>query len=125
MKISLHHQNQKYEADLSKPLDISIPLLEGDQSVNCFYAPLMETFPVDCRRLYVGSTTKGGPLNFLNVRLNPHGNGTHTECVGHIAKEPFSINKSLKKFSLYCKISQHLSNAKDVNNDRVIMREQD
>jgi kynurenine formamidase len=30
--------------------------------------------------------------------MNPHGNGTHTECVGHIAKEFYSINKCLTEF---------------------------
>jgi kynurenine formamidase len=122
MKISLEYQNQKYQADLSKPLDISIPLKEGDQTVNCFYAPLMETFPVIAGD-FIGSTTKGGPLNFLNVRLNPHGNGTHTECVGHIAKEPYSINKSLNNFHFVAKLVS-IYPMRDVNNDRVIMKKQ-
>ena len=122
MKISLEYQNQKYQADLSKPLDISIPLKEGDQTVNCFYAPLMETFPVVAGD-FVGSTAKGGPLNFLNVRLNPHGNGTHTECVGHIAKEPYSINNSLKNYHFVAKLVS-IYPMRDVNNDRVIMKEQ-
>ena len=121
MKITFQHHNQNYEADLSQPLDISIPLKEGDQSVNCFYAPLMETSPVVAGD-FVGSTAKGGPVNFLNVRLNPHGNGTHTECVGHIAKEPFTINQSLKNFHFVAKLVS-IYPSRDVNNDRVIHKE--
>ena len=40
---------------------------------------------------FVGSTASGGPVNFFNIRVNPHGNGTHTECVGHIAREPYVL----------------------------------
>ncbi len=122
MKITFQHHNQNYEADLSQPLDISIPLKEGDQTVNCFYAPLMEISPVIAGD-FVGSTAKGGPLNFLNVRLNPHGNGTHTECVGHIAKEPYSINQSLKNFHFIAKLVS-VYPSRDVNNDRIILKKQ-
>jgi len=122
MKINFLHHNQKYEADLSQPLDISIPLKEGDQTVNCFYAPLMETAPVIAGD-FVGSTAKGGPVNFLNVRLNPHGNGTHTECVGHIAKESYSINQSLKNFHFIANLVS-IYPTKSVNNDSVILKNQ-
>lgn len=122
MKITFQHHNQKFEADLSQPLDISIPLEEGDQTVNCFYAPLMETSPVIVGD-FIGSTAQGGPLNFLNVRLNPHGNGTHTECVGHITKEPYSINQSLKDFHFIAKVVS-IYPTLNVNNDRVILRNQ-
>ena len=37
-------------------------------------------------------------LNFKNVFLNPHGNGTHTECLGHITTNAFTINKCLQNF---------------------------
>ncbi len=97
MKINFQHKDKNYEADLSQPLDISLPLKEGMESVNCFYAPFMSTSPVVAGD-FIGSTEKGGPLNFLNVKFNPHGNGTHTECVGHIAKEKFTINQCLKEF---------------------------
>ncbi len=122
MKITLHHRDQNYEADLSRPIDISIPLKPGDQTVNCFYAPLMEASPVVAGD-FVGSVAKGGPVNFLNVRLNPHGNGTHTECVGHIAKEPFTINQNLKNFHFVAKLAS-IFPTHSVNNDRVILKKQ-
>ena len=122
MKITFQHHNQNYEADLSYPLDISIPLKEGDQTVNCFYAPLMEASPVIAGN-FIGSTAQGGPVNFLNVRLNPHGNGTHTECVGHIAKEPYSINQSLENFHFIAKLVS-IYPTKGVNNDSIILKSQ-
>ena len=30
--------------------------------------------------------------------FNPHGHGTHTECLGHITREFYSINQCLKQF---------------------------
>lgn len=122
MQIKLTHKGKTYFADLAKPLDISIPLEEGTDTVNCFYAPLMETSPVRAGN-FVGSTQEGGPVNFMNVRLNPHGNGTHTECVGHIATEVFTINQSLQQFHFIAKLVSLYPQRMD-NGDRIIQKEQ-
>ncbi|KAA3639564.1 MAG: cyclase family protein, partial [Bacteroidetes bacterium] len=110
------------KADLQQPIDISIPLEPGDNKVNCFYAPPVEIWPVVAGD-FVGSTEEGGLLNFKNVKLNPHGNGTHTECVGHIAKEKYTINRCLKQFHQIAKLvtiePKVLSNG-----DRIIFWEQ-
>lgn len=122
MWITFQHQERTCRADLSRPLDIAIPLREGPETVNCFYAPPMATEPVVAGD-FVGSTAQGGPVNFLNVRLNPHGNGTHTECVGHIAKEPYTINQCLKQFHFPAWLLS-IFPTKAENGDRVIFREQ-
>jgi len=122
MIVNFFLNQQKYQADLSKPLDISIPLEAGLNTVNCFYAPPMETQPVVAGD-FIGSTQQGGVVNFLNVRLNPHGNGTHTECVGHIAKERYSINQSLIKFHFLAKLISVFPIKLD-NGDRVILKNQ-
>ncbi len=116
------YNGKAYHADLSLPIDIGIPLREGLDTVNCFYAPPMETSPVVAGD-FVGSTAQGGPLNFLNVKLNVHGNGTHTECVGHIAKEPYTINQCLKRFHFIARLISVFPRKLD-NGDRVILREQ-
>ncbi len=121
MKVTVEKGNKSYEADLTQPLDISIPLEAGDQTVNCFYAPRMQTWPVVAGD-FIGST-KYGPVNFMNVKLNPHGNGTHTECVGHIAKEKFSINQSLQKFHFLAKLIS-VTPTEMENGDHVIFKEQ-
>ncbi len=123
MKITanIEYANQRWSADLKKPLDISIPLKAGFETVNCFYAPLMETFPVIVGD-FIGSTQQGGILNFLNVKFNPHGNGTHTECVGHISKEKYTINQSLKDFHFFGKLVS-LYPFKLDNGDRVITKQ--
>lgn len=122
MHIQLKYKDKLYEVDLSKPLDISIPLVEGEGQVNCFYAPLMETWPVVAGD-FIGSTKEGGPLNFLNVKINPHGNGTHTECVGHIAKVPYSISDCLEHYHHIAKVVSVFPTKMD-NGDRVVTLEQ-
>lgn len=39
-----------------------------------------------------GSVALGGAVNFNEIRFNPHGHGTHTETVGHIAKTEYPIS---------------------------------
>lgn len=83
--------------DLNKPLDISIVLQDNAQQVKAFYAPDVQFEAVKTED-FVGSTTDGGILNFKNMHINPHGNGTHTECLGHITKNPIYINDCLQAF---------------------------
>jgi kynurenine formamidase len=119
MITEIHRDGKRYRADLSRPLDISIPLREGMETVNCFYAPPLETAPVVAGD-FIGSTAQGGPVNFLNVKFNPHGNGTHTECVGHIAREVYTINQCLQQFFFVARlVSLYPQNQEG---DRVITR---
>lgn len=83
-----------YKIDLSKPLDLSIPIKNGEENPNCFWAPYPMFDPYKAGS-FVGATYTGAPVNFYNVKINPHGNGTHTECVGHIAIENFAIRNCL------------------------------
>ena len=122
MKIEFERNGRRYRADLSRPLDIAIPLRAGLRTVNCFYAPPLEAEPVVAGD-FVGSVARGGPVNFLNVRLNPHGNGTHTECVGHIAREPYTINESLREFHFLAELVSVYPRPAE-NGDRVIFRDQ-
>lgn len=122
MKIEFQRNGRRYRADLNRPLDIGIPLRAGLRTVNCFYAPPMEAEPVVAGD-FIGSVAKGGPVNFLNVRLNPHGNGTHTECVGHIAREPYTINESLREFHFLAELVSVFPRPAE-NGDRVIFRDQ-
>ena len=81
-------------------MDISIPLRAGAENVNAWYVDPVSIEPVRTEH-FTGSVAEGGSVNFRNIRFNPHGNGTHTECVGHISTEVESINKHLKEFK-YC-----------------------
>jgi arylformamidase len=98
MKISLIYSSKTYEADLSAPLDISIPLRNGTENPSCYYAD-PATFETISAGSFIGSVKLGGSVNHKKVTLTPHGNGTHTECYGHIsADESATINKCLTTF---------------------------
>lgn len=95
MKTIVEILGKTHHIDLNDGLDISIPLKNGFPQVNCFDAPLFYASPLRAGD-FVGSTLHGSPVNFYNIAINPHGNGTHTECVGHIAIEPYYINECYK-----------------------------
>lgn len=97
MFATIFFQGKQHVFDLSEPFDISIPLTEGISSVNAFYAPFLTIEPVRAGN-FIGDVRLGGPVNFKNVMLNPHGNGTHTECVGHISPNGETLNQELKSF---------------------------
>lgn len=97
MKAQITHCNKLYSVDFSKPLDISIPLRNTSDNPTAWYVDAPKFEPVRANG-FVGSVAEGGSVNFRNIEFNPHGHGTHTECVGHISKEFYSINQSLTNF---------------------------
>tara|TARA_R110002049_G_scaffold7974_6_gene44611 strand:- start:278 stop:1024 length:747 start_codon:yes stop_codon:yes gene_type:complete len=86
-----------YTVDLSKPLDISIPLEATKNNPLAWYleAPKIEPVKLDN---WVAKVSEGASVNFNNVYFNPHAHGTHTECVGHISEKFYSVNEVLKEF---------------------------
>lgn len=122
MRAIIEHENKRFQVDLSKPIDISYPLVPGSNVPKCFWAPNIEAAPVRANG-FVGSTAEGGVVNFYDVKLNPHGNGTHTECVGHIAKVQYSVQKSFDKFHFIAKLITVTPRTLD-NGDRVIQEDQ-
>ncbi len=122
MHITFTHSDQSFRVDLSQPIDLSMRLKAGLDTVNCFWAPPVEYTPVIAGD-FKGSTALGGPVNFFNIRVNPHGNGTHTECVGHIAKEPYVLGDCLRKHHFMAKLVS-LYPRKTDEGDRVIFRDQ-
>jgi len=90
-------KEKKIRIDLSKPIDISIPLRAGEKNVNAFFIPpvSMEPFRIGT---FIGDVNQGGSCNVFSIQFNPHGNGTHTETLGHISNEKYPINNFLKKF---------------------------
>jgi kynurenine formamidase len=114
--------NPDLQADLSNPMSIAIPIREGDQTVNAYYAPWMNSEAVASGD-FIGDVSKGGPVNYRNVQFNPHGNGTHTECVGHISAERESVIECLQNFWFLAKVVSVLPIKQD-DGDRVIELQQ-
>ncbi len=103
MQTTITHHGKTFSVNLDEPIDISIPLRRGDENVNAYYIPPIKIEPFRFGN-FVGDVNQGGSCNVNNILFNPHGNGTHTECVGHISKETFTINQCLKKFFFVAKL---------------------
>ena len=97
MKTTISHIGQTFEIDLSKPIDISIPLTNTDANPIAWYIEKPEIEPVQFGN-WIGKVSEGSSTNFNTIFFNPHGHGTHTECLGHITREFYSINQCLKQF---------------------------
>jgi len=98
MKAKITHNNQVFEVDLSKPIDISMPLSDTDDNPIAWYIEKPTIEPVRFGD-WVGKVSKGSSsTNFNNIFFNPHGHGTHTECLGHITKDFYSVNQALRQF---------------------------
>jgi kynurenine formamidase len=84
--------------DLSKPIDISIPLSNDEKNPIAWYQGIPEIEPVKMDD-WIGKVSEGkSSTNFNNIFFNPHAHGTHTECLGHITRDFYSINQCLKQF---------------------------
>jgi len=97
VKTTIHHKYKIITVNLSKPLDISIPLQASQQNPLAWYQNEPNIEPVRMGD-WIGKVSEGGSVNFNNVFFNPHAHGTHTECLGHISKEFHSVNDALKEF---------------------------
>lgn len=97
MKSNLQIGKESYKIDLSKPLDISLPLQASTKNPIAWYLDAPKIEPVKMGD-WVAKVSQGASVNFNNIEFNPHAHGTHTECVGHISKEFYSINDTLKTF---------------------------
>lgn len=96
--------DNKYQIDLSKPIDISIPLTNTDENPIAWYIEKPAIEPVVFGD-WIGKVSEGkSSTNFNNIFFNPHGHGTHTECLGHITNDFYSINQSLKQFFFLAKL---------------------
>ncbi|MDB5035692.1 MAG: kynB 2 [Chlorobi bacterium] len=86
----------EYRFDSARPIDISIPLdFHGDQP-NAFHLPAASAVVAEGGD-FIGDTRRGGSCNCETITMNPHGNGTHTECAGHISHERIAVADVLQR----------------------------
>jgi kynurenine formamidase len=111
--------NNTFGIDLSKPIDISIPLSNTDQNPIAWYIEKPVIEPVKFGD-WVGKVSEGSSTNFNNIFFNPHGHGTHTECLGHITREFYSINQCLKQFFFFAELIS--IEPESINGDLVITK---
>ncbi|EPR73337.1 N-formylkynurenine (Aryl-) formamidase [Winogradskyella psychrotolerans RS-3] len=97
MIATIQYKSKKLKIDLSLPLDLSIPITGKSTNVNAWYLDPPKITPevIDGEII---SVANGAVVNFNTISFNPHSHGTHTETVGHITEEMYSINQYLKQF---------------------------
>lgn len=117
MKTTIVHNGINYTADLSKPLDIAIPLSADENNPIAWYIDKPVIAPVTMGN-WTGKVSEGSSTNFNNIFFNPHGHGTHTECLGHITKDFYSINEALKNFFF---IAELVSITPEVQGDDLVI----
>ena len=104
--------------NLENPISLAITI-GGEQNAKAWYVPDVQFEPIMNDR-FVGSVEKGGFVNFRNITFNPHGNGTHTECVGHVSTKIYSV---LDCFDKYFFSAQLISvTPVEVNGDKIITK---
>ena len=78
--------------DLSRPISLAIELDFSDQQPRHFGAPQATSRPFAVPG-FSGSVEHGASCNCRTLTLIPHCNGTHTECVGHLTREPLDAHR--------------------------------
>jgi len=121
MLATIQYNSKKYQINLLEPLDISIPLRASKSNVNAWYIDEPKIEPVKDGE-WIASVVEGACINFNNIYFNPHGHGTHTECVGHITEKVHSINEHLKQFFFLAEVVT--IPPEKINGDFVISKKQ-
>ncbi|MGB5378383.1 cyclase family protein [Muriicola sp.] len=121
MIASISLKGQTHQIDLSKPIDISIPLRAAKTNVNAWYLGPPRIEPHTDGN-FVGSIAQGSSTNFNDIYFNPHAHGTHTECLGHITREAQSVNAVLDRY--FFKATLITIAPERVGKDLVISKEQ-
>lgn len=118
MKFTFDFNGNAYQYDSNEYFDLSTPIRNGDHNVNAYYLdqPVFEPFRAGS---FVGSVAQGGACNCETITFNAHGNGTHTECVGHISDKGYTINSCLKAFQTMALVTS-ITPEKQSNGDSII-----
>lgn len=118
----VEHKGIMYGADLRQPIDISLTLRDSGENPIAWYLDKPRIEPVVMGD-WIGKVSEGkSSTNFNNIYFNPHGHGTHTECLGHISSRFYSVNDQLKEFFFIALLVS--VQPEEVNGDLVISLQQ-
>jgi len=117
MKATIQHNNSTFTVNLSQPIDISIPLTNSDANPIAWYLDKPVIEPVTMGG-WIGKVGQGSSTNFNNIFFNPHAHGTHTECLGHITRDFYSVNQALKQFFFMAEV---ISVAPEANGEDMVI----
>ena len=90
MRITVEVAGREWTVDGGSAVEIGIALgFDGEQARAFGLSPARREAVVAGD--FVGDTRRGGSANCETLTLTPHGNGTHTEVVGHITVERICV----------------------------------
>jgi hypothetical protein len=92
MKLNIEHNLKSYSVDLTQFHSLALGFGPEADNPNAFYINPAQIVPIRVGD-FVGSVSEGGSANCEVVTYCAHGNGTHTECVGHIAKDRVHVSE--------------------------------
>lgn len=95
MIFQFQHSGKTYQFDSDVYHDLSTAIRDGEENPNAYYINPPQIRPF-CVGDFVGSVAQGGACNCEDITFNAHGNGTHTEGIGHITAERIPIHHALK-----------------------------
>jgi kynurenine formamidase len=81
---------RRWRVDLGRPLDLAIALEFDGPQPRFFAGEPARAEPLHAGS-FTGSVASGASCNCATYTLAPHCHGTHTECVGHVSREPASL----------------------------------
>ncbi len=120
MKAQIEHLGKHYRVDFSNGIDLSSSLGDKRRESKAWFAKDVVIKPFQGEG-WVGSVKEGSSVNYYDIEFNPHGNGTHTECYGHIAAEHAKVEESLSQHHL---IAYYLRlEPRDFKEDKVVFLE--
>ena len=94
MIAEINLNNETFKVNLNNPIDLALT----SKVKNSFKAWYVDEIKINSIKNddFIGSVKDGGAVNFREILINPHGNMTHTESVGHISQEEINVNKLLQ-----------------------------
>ena len=111
---------EAHQADLSQAIDLSLVLAgNGKANPSAWYVDEPKMVPVRGEG-FVGAVAQGGSVNFREITFNPHGHGTHTECLGHITPDIHSVDACFRGLPSLMPCSLVTLTPQEVGSDQVL-----
>jgi len=122
MQLTFNYNGKTAHFNTSDGISIGMVLVPNGLNANCYYANQPKAQVIRMGD-WVGSVAEGGTVNYQTITFTPHGNGTHTECVGHISTNPtYTINNALQDTLVVAHLVSF--NPEEIEEDKVITLEQ-
>lgn len=94
MQARLEIGGRTLRVDLARPHDLALRLDPRGAHPRHFGAPAARAEPLEAGG-FSGSVARGASCNCQVLTLIPHCHGTHTECVGHLTREPLDAYRTV------------------------------